>query len=84
MTPACVMTRTITVRVPRSVCPCCFPVVFLSFRVTEAYTVTTNLILRVNIRTTTTTTTAAAQQYVVKPTADTRRVGARSLEIELD
>ena len=36
---------------------CFFPGVFLSSRVTEACHVTTNLIMRVNVRTTTTTTT---------------------------
>ena len=62
------MTRTSTVRVPRSVRWCCFPVVLLSSRVTEACPVTTDLIIRVNKRTTTTTTTASDQQYVLEPT----------------
>ena len=38
-------------------CVCVFPGVFLSSRVTGASHVTTDLIMRVNVRTTTTTTT---------------------------
>ena len=41
-------------RVPPLVCLCLFPGVFLSFRVTGACPVTTDLIMRVNVRTTTT------------------------------
>ena len=44
---------------------CCFPGVFLSSRVTGACPVTTDLIMRVNVRTTTTTTAAAAAERVV-------------------
>ena len=41
-------------RAPRSVCLCILPEVFLSSRVTGAFPVTTDLIMRVNVRTTTT------------------------------
>ena len=44
-------------RVPPLVCLCSFPGVVLSSRVTGACPVTTDLIMRVNVRTTTTTTT---------------------------
>ena len=44
-------------RAPPLVCLCSFPGVFLSSRVTGAGPVTTDLIMRVNVRTKTTTTT---------------------------
>ena len=44
-------------RTTRTVVVCVFPGVFLSSRVTGACSVTTDLIMRVNVRTTTTTTT---------------------------
>ena len=44
----------IYMRVPPLVCLCLFPGVFLSSRVTGVYPVTTDLIMRVNVRTTTT------------------------------
>ena len=43
-----------------------FPGVFLGSRVTGACPVTTDLIMRVNVRATTTTTTTTTKQYTVK------------------
>ena len=46
-------------------CVCVFPGVFLSSRVTGACPVTTDLIMRVNVRTTTTTTTTTTHCTVL-------------------
>ena len=54
--------------VPPLVCFVFFPGVFLSSRVTGACPVTTDLIMRVNVRTTTTTTTdRKTQELGYKP-----------------
>ena len=47
-------------------CVCFFPGVFLSSRVTGACPVTTDLIMRVNVRTTTTTTTTILCASVIR------------------
>ena len=46
-------------------CVCFLPGVFLSSRVTGACPVTTDLIMRVNVRTTTTTTTTTTLSHTV-------------------
>ena len=58
--------------------------VFFSSRVTEACPVTTDLVIRVNERTTVTTTTTGAQQYVLGHTADKRCNGDSTSEMEVD
>ena len=53
-------------RVPPLVCLCFFPEVFLSSRVTGACPVTTDLIMRVDVRTTTTLPFQGFQRYCTR------------------
>ena len=57
-------------RVPPLVCLCAFPGVFLSSRVTGACPVITDLIMRVNVRTTTTIFFVALHENTKPPSGD--------------
>ena len=68
-------------RVPRLVCVCVlFPGVFLHSRVTGACPVTTDLIMRVDVRTTTTTTKTITPPFSTRP----RHLNASSSAVQIN